>query len=138
VACLAMRAKYFANAKHFVYRGPNDDEARKYPSCYCRCSCRLRSIVFTEDNLDLFSHIFALSLDGRLYLAPIDQNPQRVLDIGLTPSSHDDELPDYVFLKPKQAQELGFGPSTLPINTLLPPSLPPIFPQSSLSMFRRI
>ncbi|KIW07046.1 uncharacterized protein PV09_01938 [Verruconis gallopava] len=44
-----------------AYWGPNDEEA--------------------QDNLDLFHHIFALSLGGRLHLAPLD-NPQRVLDIG--------------------------------------------------------
>lgn len=35
-----------------------------------------------EDNLDLFHHIYALSLDGRLFLAPIGDTPQRVLDLG--------------------------------------------------------
>jgi hypothetical protein len=45
------------------YWGPNDDKA--------------------QDNLDLFHHIFNLSLDGRLFLAPIGSNPQRVLDIGM-------------------------------------------------------
>jgi ubiquinone/menaquinone biosynthesis C-methylase UbiE len=35
----------------------------------------------TEDNLDLFNHIFALSLGGRLHLAPLS-SPQRILDIG--------------------------------------------------------
>ncbi|TID27744.1 putative methyltransferase [Venturia nashicola] len=44
------------------YWGPNDDKA--------------------QDNLDLFHHIFTLSLDGRLFLAPIGPDPQRVLDIG--------------------------------------------------------
>jgi hypothetical protein len=46
-----------------AYWGPNDDKA--------------------QDNLDLFHHIFNLSLDGRLFLAPIGSNPQRVLDIGM-------------------------------------------------------
>lgn len=45
------------------YWGPNDDKA--------------------QDNLDLFHHIFNLSLDGRLFLAPIGSDPQRVLDIGM-------------------------------------------------------
>ncbi|QDS72871.1 hypothetical protein FKW77_007448 [Venturia effusa] len=44
------------------YWGPNDDKA--------------------QDNLDLFHHIFSLSLDGRLFLAPIGPDPQRVLDLG--------------------------------------------------------
>lgn len=43
-------------------RGPNDEIA--------------------QDNLDLFHHIFNLSLDGNLFLAPISPNPQRVLDLG--------------------------------------------------------
>lgn len=43
-------------------RGPNDENA--------------------QDNLDLFHHIFALTLHGRLFLAPIGPNPQRVLDLG--------------------------------------------------------
>lgn len=43
-------------------RGPNDDLA--------------------QENLDLFHHIFNLSLDGKLFLAPIGSNPQRILDIG--------------------------------------------------------
>ncbi|KAF2429240.1 hypothetical protein EJ08DRAFT_671167 [Tothia fuscella] len=45
-----------------AYWGPNDEQA--------------------QDNLDLYNHIFAMSLNGRLYLAPIDSHPQRVLDIG--------------------------------------------------------
>lgn len=45
------------------YWGPNDDKA--------------------QDNLDLFHHIFNLSLEGRLFLAPIGPNPQRVLDLGM-------------------------------------------------------
>lgn len=48
------------------YWGPNDDKA--------------------QDNLDLFHHIFNLSLEGRLFLAPIGPDPQRVLDLGM--SSH--------------------------------------------------
>lgn len=43
-------------------RGPNDEEA-----------C---------DNLDLFHHVFNLSLGGKLFLAPIAKNPQRILDLG--------------------------------------------------------
>ncbi|CZS95211.1 related to TAM domain methyltransferase [Rhynchosporium agropyri] len=45
-----------------TYWGPNDDTA--------------------QENLDLFHHIFNLSLDGNLFLAPIGPNPQRILDIG--------------------------------------------------------
>jgi ubiquinone/menaquinone biosynthesis C-methylase UbiE len=43
-------------------RGPNDDQA-----------C---------DNLDLFHHIFLLTLKGKLFLAPIGSRPQRALDLG--------------------------------------------------------
>jgi SAM-dependent methyltransferase len=35
-----------------------------------------------QDRLDLLHHIFLLCLDGRLYDAPIEGEPQRVLDIG--------------------------------------------------------
>ncbi|KAH0614746.1 uncharacterized protein H6S33_000382 [Morchella sextelata] len=35
-----------------------------------------------QDRLDLFHHIFCMILDGELQLAPIGDNPQRVLDIG--------------------------------------------------------
>ncbi|KAF2452464.1 putative methyltransferase [Lineolata rhizophorae] len=45
-----------------AYWGPNDEKA--------------------QDNLDLFHHIFSLTLDGRLFLAPVGPNPQRVLDLG--------------------------------------------------------
>ncbi|KAH7378901.1 hypothetical protein BKA64DRAFT_765812 [Cadophora sp. MPI-SDFR-AT-0126] len=46
-----------------TYLGPNDDTA--------------------QENLDLFHYIFNLSLDGKLFLAPIGNNPQRILDIGI-------------------------------------------------------
>lgn len=45
-----------------TYWGPNDDTA--------------------QENLDLFHHIFNLSLDGKLFLAPIGDHPQRILDLG--------------------------------------------------------
>ncbi|CAL3971604.1 unnamed protein product [Diplocarpon coronariae] len=45
-----------------TYWGPNDDNA--------------------QENLDLFHHIFSLTFDGRLFLAPIAPNPQRVIDLG--------------------------------------------------------
>lgn len=35
-----------------------------------------------QDNLDLVRHVFGLTLDGKLFLAPIGPNPQRVLDLG--------------------------------------------------------
>ena len=35
-----------------------------------------------QDRLDLHHHIFRLILGGRLFRAPIDANPQRVLDFG--------------------------------------------------------
>ncbi|ATZ57349.1 hypothetical protein BCIN_14g04960 [Botrytis cinerea B05.10] len=34
-----------------------------------------------QDRMDLLHHVFNLVLDGKLYLAPIE-NPQRVLDVG--------------------------------------------------------
>lgn len=48
--------------RYGTYWGPNDDLA-----------C---------ENLDLFHHIFTLALDGKLFLAPIRSDPQRVLDLG--------------------------------------------------------
>lgn len=45
-------------------------------------SARLRTNDKPEDNLDLFHHIFGLTLNGKLYLAPINPRPQRVLDLG--------------------------------------------------------
>ncbi|KAJ2902594.1 S-adenosyl-L-methionine-dependent methyltransferase [Zalerion maritima] len=45
-----------------AYWGPNDDKA--------------------QDNLDIFHHIFTLTLGGRLYLAPIQEDVHRVLDLG--------------------------------------------------------
>ncbi|KAI1962327.1 hypothetical protein LOZ58_002664 [Ophidiomyces ophidiicola] len=45
-----------------TYWGPNDEQA--------------------SDNLDLFHHVFNLTFGGRSFLAPIDSNPQRVLDLG--------------------------------------------------------
>lgn len=44
------------------YWGPNDERA--------------------QDNLDLYHHVFTLSCDGEILLAPIGKNPQRVLDLG--------------------------------------------------------
>jgi SAM-dependent methyltransferase len=35
-----------------------------------------------NDRLDLYHHIQTLSLGGKLHLAPIGENPQRILDIG--------------------------------------------------------
>lgn len=32
--------------------------------------------------MDLVHHIYSLILDGKLCLAPINENPQRVLDLG--------------------------------------------------------
>lgn len=52
----------YHNARFGAYWGPNDDVA--------------------QDNLDLFHHIFNLSLGGRLFLAPIAESPQNVLDLG--------------------------------------------------------
>ncbi|KAI5845219.1 S-adenosyl-L-methionine-dependent methyltransferase [Morchella snyderi] len=35
-----------------------------------------------NEQLDIFHHVYILVLDGALYLAPIDENPERVLDLG--------------------------------------------------------
>jgi ubiquinone/menaquinone biosynthesis C-methylase UbiE len=35
-----------------------------------------------QTRMDLVHHIYSLILDGSLYLAPIGDNPQRVLDLG--------------------------------------------------------
>lgn len=32
--------------------------------------------------MDVLGHIFMLILDGKLFLAPIDEHPQRILDLG--------------------------------------------------------
>lgn len=32
--------------------------------------------------MDLVHHIYSILLDGKLHLAPIGANPQRVLDLG--------------------------------------------------------
>ncbi|KAL2126993.1 hypothetical protein VTI74DRAFT_11497 [Chaetomium olivicolor] len=45
-----------------AYWGPNDETA--------------------QENLDLYHHLFTMTLGGRLYLAPIRADPQRVLDLG--------------------------------------------------------
>ncbi len=44
------------------YWGPNDEQQ--------------------SDNLDILHHICTLTLEGQLFLAPIPENPQRVLDVG--------------------------------------------------------
>ena len=35
-----------------------------------------------QDHMDIMGHMFKLVLDGNLFLAPIGNNPQRVLDLG--------------------------------------------------------
>lgn len=41
------------------------------------------SSIYTSDNyLDLQNHLFMLTLDGKLYLAPIGDKIQNVLDVG--------------------------------------------------------
>ncbi|KAJ4106121.1 hypothetical protein QSH57_014374 [Fusarium oxysporum f. sp. vasinfectum] len=35
-----------------------------------------------QDRMDLVHHVYSILLDGKLHLAPIDDNPQRVLDLG--------------------------------------------------------
>lgn len=47
---------------NLISRGPNDEQA--------------------ANHLDIANHLFLLTLDGQLHLAPIGDNPQRVLDIG--------------------------------------------------------
>lgn len=44
------------------YWGPNDEQA--------------------ADHLDIANHLYLLTLKNKLYLAPIDEHPQRVLDVG--------------------------------------------------------
>lgn len=48
--------------KYGTYWGPNDEQA--------------------SENQDLYHHIFMLTLEGKLFLAPIGSDPQRVLDLG--------------------------------------------------------
>lgn len=45
-------------------------------------TCRGPDDEIAQDNLDLYHHTFLLTLDGKLFLAPITNNPQRVLDLG--------------------------------------------------------
>lgn len=47
---------------HLGYKFPNDE--------------------LEQDRLDMFHHIFKLVLGGQLFLAPIQEGPLRVLDIG--------------------------------------------------------
>ncbi|WZH50332.1 uncharacterized protein QYS62_011576 [Fusarium acuminatum] len=35
-----------------------------------------------QERMDLVHHIYSILLDGKLHFAPIDENPQRVLDLG--------------------------------------------------------
>lgn len=32
--------------------------------------------------MDILGHMFSLVLDGKFFLAPIDEHPQRILDLG--------------------------------------------------------
>lgn len=42
-----------------------------------------------NDRLDLYHHIQTLSLSGELHLAPIGDNPQRILDVGTGTGMYD-------------------------------------------------
>lgn len=42
-----------------------------------------------NDRLDLYHHIQTLSLGGELHLAPIGDNPQRILDVGTGTGMYD-------------------------------------------------
>lgn len=35
-----------------------------------------------QDRMDILSYLFILALDGKLFLAPIGDHPQRILDLG--------------------------------------------------------
>jgi ubiquinone/menaquinone biosynthesis C-methylase UbiE len=35
-----------------------------------------------QDHLEISHRMFTIALDGNLFRAPIDKNPQRILDIG--------------------------------------------------------
>jgi ubiquinone/menaquinone biosynthesis C-methylase UbiE len=35
-----------------------------------------------QDHMDILGHMFTLILSGKLFLAPIGENPQRILDLG--------------------------------------------------------
>jgi hypothetical protein len=35
-----------------------------------------------QDHMDILGHMFSLILGGRLFLAPISEHPQRILDLG--------------------------------------------------------
>lgn len=35
-----------------------------------------------QDRLDMFHHIIQMASDGKLFLAPVDMNGKRILDIG--------------------------------------------------------
>jgi len=64
----AVFAYHYENGRRYhayrkgAYWGPNDEAS--------------------SDTLDIFHHICTLTLGGKLFLAPISENPQRVLDVG--------------------------------------------------------
>ena len=63
--------------------------------------------------MDLLHHVYLLLLGGQLHLAPIQENPERALDLGTgTGSTHHD-----ILRRDNQANRFPwqeFGPSTLP------------------------
>lgn len=92
----AIQARASANHAN-INRGPNDEVA--------------------QDNLDLFHHIFTLSLDGSLFLAPISSNPQRVLDLGTGTGIWATDFADQYPSAPVVATDLSpIQPSETPPN----------------------
>lgn len=49
--------------------------------------------------MDLVHHIYRLVLGGKLYLAPIGENPQRVLDLGTGTGIWAMDFAEYVSLE---------------------------------------
>ncbi|KAG9242305.1 hypothetical protein BJ878DRAFT_426207 [Calycina marina] len=43
-----------------------------------------------QERLDFMHHIFIMTLGGRLQLAPIDEKPQLVLDVGISTTGNQD------------------------------------------------
>ena len=49
--------------------------------------------------MDLVHHVYGLVLGGKLYLAPLVDNPQRVLDLGTGTGIWAMDFAEYVYLK---------------------------------------
>ncbi|KAL2217732.1 methyltransferase [Thermoascus aurantiacus ATCC 26904] len=69
-------ASITSSIKNFVY-----ENGRRYHS-YCEGEYVLPNDEQEQDRLDLSHHLYKMLLGGELYLAPIPENPQRVLDLG--------------------------------------------------------